>query len=173
MMERRRAFAAMLSAILLVGLLAGCGSEERKAEQAVEQQAQLDRYMAQADTWGEEISAQIPAVEVEDAVPGGGGTRKASDSYAEWPKYYIWSENVDLKPGGPRTPSKLADDLEPWLESQGWVRNQKREFPPGKESFTRYYSRNHYTLMVEIYTWAPPKAQNIFFTIVTPDTNSN
>ena len=147
-----------------------CGSEERKAEQAVEQQTQLDAYITKADNWGEEIYARIPQDEVKNAIRGDGGVSKANGSYAEWPKYYVWDKLVTLKSDAPRTPTRLADDLEPWLESQGWVRNQNREMPPGKESFTRYYARDHYTLMVEVYTWVPPKAQNIFFTIVTPDT---
>ncbi|MBK0420766.1 hypothetical protein JD292_01545 [Leucobacter sp. CSA2] len=137
----------------------------------MEQQKQLDGYMAKARGWGEEILAQIPKAEIEDAGPAAAGTRAANMNYKEWPKYYIWDTMVDLRQGGPRTPTVVADDLDPWLKDQGWKRNEEREAPAGTESFTRYYSREHYSLMVEAFTDAPPRAQTIFFTIVTPSTN--
>ncbi|MBK0420765.1 hypothetical protein JD292_01540 [Leucobacter sp. CSA2] len=171
MIVRRRAIAALLSAGALCGLLTGCASEEQKAAQVAQQQEQLDGYIAKAEGWGEEILAQIPKSEVEDAGPAASGTRAANMNYEEWPKYYIWDTIVRLKPTGARTPTEAADELDPWLKDQGWKRHEEREDTPNQESFTRYYSRAQYTLMVEAYTQAPPRAQNIFFTIVTPPTS--
>lgn len=171
MVDLRRVIAVVLSAGVLVLLLSSCAGEEREAEQVSIQQTQLDGYIAKADGWGVDILAQIPEAEIEDAGPAASGTREANMNYEEWPKYYIWDTLIQLKPTGPRTPTAVADDLEPWLKAEGWERNEEREGAPGKESFTRYYSRSHYTLMVEAYTDAPPRAQTIFFTIVTPRTN--
>lgn len=137
------------------------------------QESQLRGYVDQADAWGADIIARIPEAEIEDLCPNSGGLRQAGDLYAEWPKNYFWDQGVDLIPDGPRTPTQFADDLEPWLEEEGWVRDHDREFPPGKESFTRASSRGAYTLAVEIYTVAPPRAQTINFSIVRPTTDPN
>ena len=47
-----------------------------------------------------------------------------------------------LKAEGARAPSEVADDLEPWLEGQGWERYEESEFPPGEQSFERDYYRD-------------------------------
>jgi hypothetical protein len=143
-------------------------------ERVASQEAQLREYVEQADAWGgggAEIIVQIPEAEVENVTQNLGGSRQASDLYEDWPKYYYWDQIVSLLPDGPRTPAQLADDLEPWLEEQGWQRDRAREFPPGKESFTRDYRRGAYTLAVEVYTVPPPHAQSISFSIVTPNTD--
>jgi hypothetical protein len=152
-------------------MLPGCvgmSAEERVAVQ----EEQLVEMVAQADGWGGEIIAQIPVAEHEPAAESRnmGGSRQASD-YEEWPKYYYWDPIIVLRAEGARTPTEVADDLEPWLEAEGWERNEGSEFPPGEESFERDYYREGYHLVVEVYTEAPPRAQSINFTIVTPQTD--
>lgn len=137
------------------------------------QESQLEEYIAQADGAAAEIFAQIPE---EELLPGQdtgnfGGVRLVSAYYEEWPKYYYWAQIVVLKADGPRTPTQVADDLEPWLEEQGWMRNTDREFPPSDESFERHYYRDGYHLIVRAYTIPPPHAQKLMFTIVTPHTD--
>ena len=142
-------------------------------EQVVVQEQQLDEFISQADRWGEEILAQIPASELDpesEASPGG-GVRAANDDYEEWPKFYYWNRNVELKSEGVRTPTEIADDLEPWLAEQGWQRNTDSEFPAGKESFERDYFREGYHLVVEVFTTPPPHVQKVRLMIVTPQTD--
>ncbi|WP_146120118.1 hypothetical protein [Leucobacter massiliensis] len=134
------------------------------------QEAQLRGYIDQANAWGEEIVAQLPEADVEELSPNSGGTRQSSALYEDWPQYYYWEQRVRLKPEGARTPEQLADELQPWLEQQGWQRATAGELPAGKESFTRDYRRGGYSLAVEVFTEPPPRAQTISFRIVTPDT---
>ena len=140
-------------------------------ESVAVQEAQLKALIAQADDWGGEIVAQIPVSEVEEIYPNMGGSRGAGDDYEQWPRYYYWFQGVDLLPDGPRSPTAVADDLEPWLQRQGWQRNEEAEFPAGQESFERDYFRDGYHLIVEVYTEEPPMAQAINFKIVTPQTD--
>lgn len=170
MIWRQRAIAAVLAVGVICAGVTGCASEERKAAQVAQQQKQLDGYIAKADGWGEDILKQIPKSEIETANRVASGTREANTSYEEWPKYYNWDTMVDLKPVGARTPTAVADDLDLWLQAQGWERNLEREDPPNAEQFTRYYSREHYTLMVDVYIESPPRAQTISFSITTPST---
>ncbi|WP_314147858.1 hypothetical protein [uncultured Leifsonia sp.] len=170
-MNRRR----LVVGLALAGavcVLAGCGlTAEQEARQVATQQAQLAALIDRADGWGAEILAQIPEPEIEAVTKNIGGPRLASDYYEEWPKYYTWNQFIDLYPDGPRTPTQLADDLEPWLEDQGWVRHKEREFPRGKSSFERDYGREGYLLELQVDTVAPPRAQTISFLIVTPETD--
>ncbi|WP_146073409.1 hypothetical protein [Cryobacterium sp. N22] len=155
-------------------VLSGCGSSEAPpAEAVVSQEDQLQVFVEQADAWGADIIAQAPEEEAKAIYENFGGSRQAGADYAEWPQYYYWAQGVDLYPDGPRTPTEFADDLEPWLEDQGWVRNLDSEFSPGEESYVRGYVRGRYSLEVEVYTVTPPQAQSLNFTIVTPDTDQN
>jgi hypothetical protein len=166
-------FVPVLVLVLSAGLLSGCtASDQQSADGARQQQARLQEYIEQADAWGADILAQIPAEEMASVSANYGGERQADDLYREWPKYYYWAQGVDLHPDGPRTPTALADDLDPWLGQQGWVRREERELPAGKESFERDYTRDGYTLAVEVHTVAPPRAQTVDFTIVSPQTDS-
>lgn len=161
-------------AVLAFGVgcsMTGCSVSGEEA--IVMQESQLEEYIAQADGAAAEIFAQIPE---EELLPGQdtgnfGGVRLVSAYYEEWPKYYYWAQIVVLKAEGPRTPTQVADDLEPWLEEQGWMRNTDREFPPSDESFERHYYRDGYHLIVRAYTIPPPHAQKLMFTIVTPHTD--
>ncbi|MCK2023910.1 hypothetical protein KZC52_13305 [Microbacterium sp. kSW2-24] len=166
---RSVALAALgLCALLLTGCI-GMSAEEKVAVQEV----QLQDFTDQANGWGGEILAQIPEAELE---PGAeyvnyGGVRQVSDYNAEWPKYYYWATIVELRADGPRTPTNMANDLEPWLEEQGWKRNSASEFPPGEESFTRDYHREGYRLAIEVFTEPPPRVQSLRLSIVTPYTD--
>ena len=154
-------------------LVSGCGlMEARQAEAVASQEVQLQEFVDQADAWGADIIAQVPEAEKASVTGHLGGSRQAGANYEEWPKYYYWSQIVELYPTA-RTPTEFADDLEPWLEEQGWVRNQDNEFPPGKESTIRGYARGQYSLSVEMYTVLPPRAQLLNFKIVTPRTDSD
>ncbi len=137
------------------------------------QENQLKQYAEEADAAGAEIVAQISESELDPAHQSRniGGVRLVSAYYEEWPKYYYWAQIIELKAGGVRTPAQVADDLEPWLEEQGWMRNTDREFPPSDESFERHYYRDGYHLIVRAYTIPPPHAQKLMFTIVTPHTD--
>ena len=151
--------------------IAGCTVSGEEA--IVVQKNQLKQYAEQADAAGAEIVAQIPESELEPAHQSRniGGVRLVSDYYEEWPKYYYWAQIIELKADGPRTPTQVADDLEPWLEEEGWKRNTDSEFPPSDESFERHYYRDGYHLIVRAYTIPPPHAQKLMFTIVTPHTD--
>ena len=166
---RARSFAAGLLVWLV--MLTGCAGMSAE-ESVAAQEAQLNVFVAQADGWGGGIVAQIPVAEIEPAAESYniGGVRKVSD-YDDWPKYYYWDQIVELKAEGARAPSEVADDLEPWLEGQGWERNEESEFPPGERSFERDYYRDGYHLVVEVYTVPPPQAQTLAFMIVTPQTD--
>ncbi len=137
------------------------------------QERQLEVYVAQADASGAEVIAQIAESELEPAHQSRniGGVRQASEYYEEWPKYYYWAQIIELKAGGPRTPVQVADDLDPWVEKQGWERNTDSEFPPTEESFERDYYRDGYHLIIRAYTVPPPHAQKLMFTIVSPHTD--
>lgn len=152
-------------------LFSGCATSPEEAIPV--QESQLEEYIAKADGAGAEILAQIPQEELlPDHDTGNlGGVRLVSDYYEEWPKYYYWAQIVVLKAEAPRTPTQVADDLEPWLEDQGWKRNTDSEFPPSEESFERHYYRDGYHLIVRAYTIPPPHAQKLMFTIVTPHTD--
>lgn len=169
----RRSASKGIGLVALAVLLSGCGAQPQLSaeEKVVVQEAQLDELIERADTWGADILAQIPDSEVELISENTGGARKASDDYEEWPKYYYWDQMLVLHAEGARSPSDVADDLEPWLEEQGWERNEGSEFPPGEESFERDYYRDGYHLVVEVYTEAPPRVQSINFMIVTPQTD--
>ncbi|MCK2023911.1 hypothetical protein KZC52_13310 [Microbacterium sp. kSW2-24] len=160
-----------MSIVLVASALSGCAGMSAEEKVAV-QEAQLKDFVAQADVWGGEIVAQIPVAEIEPAAESYniGGVRKVSD-YDDWPKYYYWDQIVELKAEGARAPSEVADDLEPWLEREGWERNEESEFPPGEQSFERDYYRDGYHLVVEVYTVPPPHAQKLAFMIVTPQTD--
>jgi len=149
----------------------GCAANQEEA--IAVQERQIEAYVAQADGAGAEILAQIPQ---EELLPGQepvtlGGVQHASEYYEEWPQYYYWGQIVVLRPDGPRTPARLADDLEPWLDEQGWERNTASEFPPTKEFFERDYYRDGYHLIVRADTVPPPYAQTLMFTIVSPHTD--
>jgi len=169
-----RAALAVVTAGVLLCALSGCALiEARQAEVVASQEAQLLEFIDQADAWGADIIAQAPAEESKAIYENFGGSRQASANYEEWPQYYYWAQGVDLYPDGPRTPTEFADDLEPWLEKQGWVRNLDKEFPPNEENFVRDYVRGRYSLAVEVYTVSPPQAQSLNFRIVTPQTDQN
>ncbi|MGN6426048.1 MAG: hypothetical protein ACTHMF_04445 [Leifsonia sp.] len=160
-----------LAAAGAVAVLSGCGwSEDREAAQVASQEAQLKVLMSTADGRGAEIMGQIPASEVGTTVDTS-SIALTSDFYEEWPKYYVWSQTVELHLDGPRTPAQVADDLEPWLAQHGWMREEENEFPPGRESFTRYYRWGGFRLAVEAFTDLPPRAQTLRFAIITPDTD--
>ena len=166
-----RAVLAVVATGIVLSLLSGCGiSESRQAEAVAAQEVQLREFVDQADDWGADIIAQAPVSETESILENFGGSRQASANYEEWPKYYYWAQGIDLHLDGPRTPTEFADDLEPWLEEQGWVR-RRDDSSPGKESFWRDYTRGRYVLEVEIYTVTPPQAQSLTFSIVTPSTD--
>jgi len=164
---RRRAAAL---AVLTIGafLLSGCGltAEERITVQEEQQQSFIDR----ADSWGEQITDQVAEDEIE-LVSDAGGSRGAQDD-EQWPRYYYFARTVVLRSDGPRTPTQVADDLEPWLSEQGWERNEGQEFPASRDSFERYYSHGEYGLTLQVYTEPPPRAQSIDLTIVTPTTDA-
>lgn len=170
---------AVLALSALVALLVGCGHGEEPPNKGetgagMSQEEQLESYIHTADSWGVEIAAQIDADEIApDSEPSNnyGGVRKASDYGVEWPKYYYWAAIIVLREDGPRTPTAVADDLDPWLEAQGWERAEEREFPPGRDSFERDYFRDGYHLVVEVYTVPPPHAQKLQLMIVTPETD--
>ena len=171
MLDKTRAAMAVLTAGVVLCVLSGCAmSESRKAEVVASQEVQLREFVDQADAWGADIIAQVPELEKASVTGHLGGSRQESANYEEWPRYYYWSQIVELYPTA-RTPTAFADDLEPWLEEQGWVRNRDSEFPPGKESTVRDYVRGRYSLEVEMYTVSPPRAQLLNFRIVTPGTD--
>lgn len=158
------AFAAMC-------VVTGCAFDG--GEVVVVQERQLKEYAVLADAAGAEIIAQISDSELEPAHQSRniGGVRLVSDYYEEWPKYYYWAQIIELKADGPRTPTQVSDDLNPWLKEQGWKRNTDSEFPPTEESFERDYYRDGYHLIVRVDTVPPPDAQTLMFTIVTPHTD--
>ncbi|MGO4782667.1 hypothetical protein [Cryobacterium sp. W22_MBD10_FK3] len=168
---KTRVALAVVAAGAVLCALSGCAvSESRKAEVVASQEVQLQEFIDEAAGWGAEIMAQIPAEEAESVSGQLGGTRQASDDNEEWPKYYYWAQRVDLHLDGPRTPTEFADELEPWLKEQGWVRNRDKELSPRKDSFVRDYARGRNSLAVEVYTVSPPQAQSLNFTIVSPQT---
>jgi len=170
-MNRRRLVVGLALAGAVCALT-GCGpTAEQEARQVATQQAQLAALIDRADGWGAEILAQIPEPEIEAVTKNIGGPRLASDYYEEWPKYYHWHQFIDLYPRGPRTPTQLADDLEPWLQDHGWKRYKAHESPPADDRFKRFYVQDGYLLGVEAYTVAPPRAQTVGFTILTPETD--
>ncbi|MFJ2369177.1 hypothetical protein [Microbacterium sp. NPDC087665] len=169
MSGRSRLGASLVAVVFAIAVLAGCGlSAEEKVKV---QEAQLKELIAQADAWGAEVIAQVPASEVELLSDNVGGARGVSDYNQQWPRYYYFAQTVVLRADGPRTPTQMADDIEPWLEDQGWERNKGSEFPPDDDRFERDYYRDGYHLVVEVYTEPPPRAQSINFTIVTPQTD--
>ncbi|WP_167050897.1 hypothetical protein [Salinibacterium sp. ZJ77] len=135
------------------------------------QEAQLEAWASQANEWGADIIAQIPDEELFLVSSNSGGSRQASALYAEWPKYYYWSQKIYLHPDGPRTTAEVADDLDVWLQSEGWVRNEAREMPPMRHAFDRSYYRDSYAMTVTVHTEPPPMAQWITFSISTPITD--
>ncbi len=156
---RRACRAAVALAVpLALAVSPGCAESHLLSsnEKVVLQETQLKEFVAQANSWGADI----------------GGVRKANE-YEEWPKYYYWDQILELNSEGARAPSEMADDLEPWLEKEGWRRDEDAEFPPGEQSFERDYYRDGYHLVVEVYTLPPPQAQTIAFTIVTPQTDAD
>jgi len=158
---------AMLLVLAPVVLL-GCGltAEER----ITVQEEQLQSFIKRADGWGADIIAQIPEGEVELLSDPAGGSRGAN-GYEQWPRLYYFDRIVVLRADGPRSPTEVADDLEPWLIDQGWRRAKDGEFPPGEESFARDYFQDGYHLALDIYTVEPPRAQSLQIAIVTPTTD--
>lgn len=173
-MKHARRATLPLAVALALSVIPGCAVFDSLSpeEKVVVQEAQLKDFVAQANSWGADIIAWIPTEEIDPAADSRniGGVRKANE-YEEWPKYYYWDQILELKSEGARTPSEMADDLEPWLEKEGWRRDEDSEFPPGEQSFERDYYRDGYHLVVEVYTLPPPQVQTIAFTIVTPQTD--
>lgn len=171
MQSNIRAVLAVVMAGVVLCVVSGCGmSESRKAEVVVLQKMQLGEFVDQADAWGADIIAQFPAEETQSVPSNAGGWRSAGAYYEEWPKYYVWDKIVTLQPDGPRTPVEFAEDLEPWLEEQGWVKTRD-DVLPGKGTVERGFSRGGYSLSVEAYTAVPPQAQLVALMIVTPKTD--
>ena len=162
-----RAAITILTIVAVSGGVVGCMPEPSEESRV----AQLQGYIDRAEAWGGEIIAQIPEEEIEIVNPNRGGVREANDAYQPWPKLYFWVTDVNLLPEGARSPREVADDLDPWLENQGWQREESRELPPENERFKRHYFRQSYHLTVEVYTVEPPQAQSIVFRIVTPSTD--
>ena len=164
----------VVTALVVAGavlVVSGCGwSEDREAAQVASQEAQLKALMSTADGRGAEIMGQLDVSEIESTADLS-SIELTSDFYDEWPKYYVWSQDVQLNLSGPRTPTRVADDLDPWLAQHGWMREEENEFPPGRESFTRYYRWGGFRLAVEAFTDLPPRAQTLRFAIITPDTD--
>lgn len=135
------------------------------------QERQLQVHIEWIDKRGEEILAEVPLGDVEETYPNFGGVRLASDGYEPLPKLYVWRQGVELRPDEVRTPTALAAELEPWLESQGWERAGGAERFP-RENRKRFdYMRGPYHLIVEAYTVEPPMAQSLNFSIVSPATD--
>lgn len=169
MVTRRRPGTGLFAALAAAVILSGCGMSVD--DNTAVQTKQLKELIAQADAWGAEVIAQVPASEVELLSDNVGGARGVSDYNQQWPRYYYFAQTVVLRADGPRTPTQMADDIEPWLEDQGWERNKGSEFPPDDDRFERDYYRDGYHIVVEVYTEPPPRAQSINFTIVTPQTD--
>lgn len=165
--SRKRASAVGAGLVLALGV-AGCGLSAE--ERITVQEEQLASFIDRADAWGADIVAQIPEDEIELLSDVAGGSRGAN-GYEQWPRYYYFDQIVVLHPDGPRSPTQVADDLEPWLEKQGWKRATEGEFPPDEESFERDYFQDGYHLALEIYTVEPPQAQSLQIVIVTPTTD--
>ncbi|SEO01151.1 hypothetical protein [Cryobacterium luteum] len=166
-----RAVLAVVMTGVMLSVVSGCGmSESRKVEVVASQEVQLGEFADQADAWGADIIAQFPADETDSVSSNAGGGRQAGDNYEEWPRYYVWDKIVTLHADGARTPIEFADDLEPWLEEQGWVQTRE-DVLPRRETIERGYSRGGYSLTLEAYTATPPQAQLVALMIVTPRTN--
>lgn len=165
--SRKRASAVVLGLVLALGVT-GCALSAE--ERITVQEEQLASFIDRADAWGGDIVAQIPEDEIELLSDVAGGSRGAN-GYEQWPRYYYFDQIVVLHPDGPRSPTQVADDLEPWLEEQGWKRATEGEFPPDEESFERDYFQDGYHLALEIYTVEPPQAQSLQIVIVTPTTD--
>lgn len=165
--SRKRASAVVLGLVLALGVT-GCALSAE--ERITVQEEQLASFIDRADAWGADIVAQIPEDEIELLSDVAGGSRGAN-GYEQWPRYYYFDQIVVLHPDGPRSPTQVADDLEPSLEEQGWKRATEGEFPPDEESFERDYFQDGYHLALEIYTVEPPQAQSLQIVIVTPTTD--
>ena len=173
MTRPRGAVAALLVPLLLVPLAAGCAAaDRRRAADTATGEARLAGFAARAAEWGEEIVARVPDGERAAVSSPAGGPRPATDGGAEWPRRYVWFRIVELRAGGPRTPTELADDLDPWLASQGWERRREGEFPAAPERFQRDYGREGFRLVVDVATAPPPRAQTVALTIVSPATDA-
>lgn len=164
---QRASFATTWAVLASMGL-SGCGLSAE--ERITVQEEQLASFIDRADAWGADIVAQIPEDEIELLSDVAGGSRGAN-GYEQWPRYYYFDQIVVLHPDGLRSPTQVADDLEPWLEEQGWKRATEGEFPPDEESFERDYFQDGYHLALEIYTVEPPQAQSLQIVIVTPTTD--
>lgn len=158
-------------AVALAGLTGCTHTDDQEAELLQHRQTQLSTFAAQAETWGEGIVGQISAEEIDRDSGNLGGVRPAGGDYDDWPKLCFWDRSVELRHDGPRTPTQVADALEPWLHEQGWMRRLDLEFPPTATRFERDYVRDGFHLVVEVYTEPPPMAQTIAFTIVSPRTS--
>lgn len=174
-MRRRLRGAAWESVLVLMlsgGLLNGCvGFAERDEERVATQELQLQKHVEMLDKWGAEILEQVPVEDTVEVYPNFGNAGPASDGYEPWPKLYVWRQGVELRPDEVRTPTALAAELEPWLESQGWKRAGGDERFPREDRRRFDYMRGPYHLIVEAYTVEPPMAQSLNFSIVSPATD--
>lgn len=91
-----RAALVVVATGVVLCLLSGCAmSEASQAEVVASQEVQLQEFIDQADAWGADIIAQVPAEEASSISGNLGGTRQASDYYEEWPKcYYSRSQST-------------------------------------------------------------------------------
>ncbi|GEM_PF-4225092 len=160
----------VLAATLTV--LTGCTDTDlQEAELLQQRETQLSGFAAQAESWGEDIVGQISNAEIDRDTGNLGGVRPVGGDFDGWPRLCFWDRSVELRLDGPRTPTEVADALEPWLRDQGWMRRLDLEFPPTSTRFERDYVRDGFHLAVEVYTEPPPMAQTIAFTIVSPSTS--
>lgn len=75
-----------------------------------------DRLEAQIEQWGEDILAQIPEAEIDQAIFEGLAARRRGH-LGPWGKYESWLVFLRLKDD---VALELADSLDPWLRAEGW-----------------------------------------------------
>lgn len=169
---RGAAWETVLVLVFAVGLLNGCVDfTEREEKRVATQELQLQKHIELLDKWGAEILEQVPVEDTVEVYPSFGNAGPASDGYEAWPKLYVWRQGVELRPDEARTPTALATELEPWLESQGWKRAGGDERFPREDRRRFDYMRGPYHLIVEAHTVEPPMAQSLNFSIVSPATD--
>ncbi len=129
----------------------------------------LADYQAESEQLAESLFELIPESAIDSRSPVESDSRLATDGYDEWPKYWYWNGDVYLLPDGDLSPTEAAETIGKSLIDDGWEHAES-----GLSSETRTvteYRRDGWFLDIDAELQAPPMAQAVRLTILSPDTD--
>jgi hypothetical protein len=161
-LTRRRNRALMGGILALSITLGGCSMTPAS-------DTPLADYQAETEQLAQSLFEMIPEAEIDSRSGVESDSGLATDGYDEWPKYWRWHGDVYLRPDSELAPSEAAETIGEALIDDGWEQS-----PSALSRDTRTvteYRRDGWFLNVEAQLQAPPKAQAVRLTVISPATD--